>query len=516
MDIAWATILATGRMHCQRALSYSRPFICRRPANGGRALQSQFGLQTRSYQIQSTSSPSEDTIDSESMARNNTISRRLYRILLRSCKEGVGVSNKGNSINNLSSTGNCMLLQPPMDPRKYGFAKIVKARRGQTQQQGKDSPKTNTAASRMHSNDTGMAMEVLRFVHVSLGGDADDDLDHYYLGVSDEDSSSVGSAAGRHSEGHYTQFLDEDEERNEDLTGTYGDTDAEEEEDDREEELELDESLLVTTDDLMNAVRIAFRAPLVSPTPSNEETWPKQTIIQRRHRDAIDVSNLLSEQLRMWSGKSSISVDLDRGVRIAATSTCLMRSSAHVGVSGLDKKSYKFAYRIRVENIADLIDAKKKPHSDDSGDSSVEHRAIQLLGRTWRISEFRPKNQKHSSVLQRLLEEGALINDNNQEDVAEEELREVQVVNEPRTGAVGHLPVLGPGEVFEYMSGAELSTPTGQMEGCFHMASVDMQSTDSAHVGNPVEALSWASDDERRFEAQVGRFGFLVDDYNES
>jgi uncharacterized protein affecting Mg2+/Co2+ transport len=178
-----------------------------------------------------------------------------------------------------------------------------------------------------------------------------------------------------------------------------------------------------------------------------------------------------------------------------------------VGVSGLDKKSYKFAYRIRVENIADLIDEKKQPPSDDSGDSSVEHRAIQLLGRTWRISECRPKQEKHSSVLQRLLE---------QEDQAEEELREVQVVNEPRTGAVGHLPVIGPGEVFEYMSGAELFTPTGQMEGCFHMASVDMQKTDSAHVGNPVEALSWASNDERRFEAQVGRFGFLVDDYNES
>jgi uncharacterized protein affecting Mg2+/Co2+ transport len=501
-----------GIIHCRRALLYSRPFLRRRPANCGLALQSQFGLQTCSYHIRPTSQTSEDTIKSESMNRNNTISRRLYRILLRSCKEGVGVANKGNSIENISSIGNCLLLQPPMDPRKYGFAKIVKARRGQTIQRGNDTPKTNTAASEMYGNDTGMAMEVLRFVHVSLGGDADDDLDHYYLGVSDQDdsnaeTSSVGAAAGRHSEGHYTQFLVEDEDQNEDFTGTYGDTGADEEDDDREQELELDESLLVTTDDLMNAVRIAFRAPLVSPTPSNEETWPKQTIIQRRHRDAIDVSNLLSEQLRMWSGKSSISVDLDRCVRIAATSTCLMRSSAPVGVSGLDKKSYKFAYRIRVENIADLIDEKKQPPSDDSGDSSVEHRAIQLLGRTWRISECRPKQEKHSSVLQRLLE---------QEDQAEEELREVQVVNEPRTGAVGHLPVIGPGEVFEYMSGAELFTPTGQMEGCFHMASVDMQKTDSAHVGNPVEALSWASNDERRFEAQVGRFGFLVDDYNES
>ena len=447
------------------------------------------------------------------MARNNTISRRLYRILLRSCRQGVAIANKENSIGNVDY----LLLQPPMDPRKYGFAKIVKARRGQTS----NLPTANNTSSRIHGNDVGMAMEVLRFVHMELGGDASDDLNHYYFGLTedendknDDPSSSAGVATGRHSEGHYTQFLDEDEERAEELTGTYGDV---LENDADADELEFDESFLASTNDLMNAIRIAFRAPLVPPTPADEETWPKQTIIQRRHRDAIDVSNLLSEQLRMWSGKSSISFDLERGVRVVATSSCLMRSSVGVGVSGLDKQSYKFAYRIRVENIADLLDAKEQQRpSYDSGESSVEHRAIQLLGRTWRISECRQKNEKPSSVLQRLLEDGAFMKENNQEDETEEERIEVQVVNEPRTGAVGHLPVLGPGEVFEYMSGAELSTPTGQMEGCFHMANVDMQTTDSAHVGNPVEALSWAQDDERRFEAKVGKFGFLVDDYNES
>lgn len=512
-------------MHYQRALSYYRPFLCRRPVNNGQQMS-----QLRSYHINTTSRSEDAYVGSESMARDNTISRRLYRILLRSCKQGIAMSNKDNSIDNVGS-GNCLLLQPQMDPRKYGFAKIVRARRGQTAQQGSsNAPKPKTASSQIHGNDVGMAMEVLRFVHMQLGGDADDDLHHYYLGTEDEDDtndnpSTDGAAAGRHSEGHYTQFLDEDEERTDDLTGTYGDvlendTDVDEEDDTEEDELEFDESILASTNDLMNAVRIAFRAPLVSPTPSNEETLPKQIIIQRRHKDAIDVSNLLSEQLRMWSGKSSISVDVERGVRVVATSSCLMRSSSSVGVAGLDKKSYKFAYRIRVENIADLLDdAKTQPpnRDNDSSESSVEHRAIQLLGRTWRISECRTKNQEPSSVLQRLLENnGALTNDNNRDDYTREELKEVQVVNEPRTGAVGHLPVLGPGEVFEYMSGAELSTPTGQMEGCFHMANVDMQLTDSAHVGNPVEALSWAADDERRFEAKVGRFGFLVDDYNES
>ncbi|KAL7457066.1 hypothetical protein ACHAWC_008564 [Mediolabrus comicus] len=484
-------------MHFRGAISsnYRHYFLCKRSAN----------LQRRSYHIgvSSTTGGSAETIDNESMLRNNTISRRLYRILLRSCKQGVDLSNKGNYIDNIAGSSNCLLLQPPMDPRKYGFAKIAKARRS--------------------NDDVGMAMEVLRFVHLLLGGDADDDLNHYYLGKDEHDNNNNGgsSSAGRHSEGHYTQFLDEDEERGEgskDLSGTYGDSldkdigvdDDEEETADDTEELEVDQSILVTSDDLINAVRIAFRAPLISPTPSDEKTLSRQSIIQRRQRDAIDTAQILSAQLENWSDKSSVSVDLDHGVRVVATSSCLMTSSTIPP----GQYTYKYAYRIRVENVVDLIDTKKQPLGDEPSDSAVENRAVQLLGRTWRISEVRPKNANHVSTLQRLLEDGALTKEgggqqNDHED--EEETREVQVVNEPRTGAVGHLPVLGPGEVFEYMSGAELATPKGKMEGVFHMASVDMQTTDSAHVGNPVEALSWASNDKRRFEVKVGRFGFIAE-----
>lgn len=403
--------------------------------------------QRRRYHIgvsSTTTGGSAETINNESMVRNNTISRRLYRILLRSCKQGVELSNKGNYIdNNVAGSSNCLLLQPPMDPRKYGFAKIAKARR--------------------NNDEVGMAMEVLRFVHLLLGGDADDDLSHYYLGVSEHDNNSncESSSAGRHSEGHYTQFLDEDEERGDgskDLSGTYGDSlqvddedDDEEETADETEELEVDQSILVTSDDLINAVRIAFHAPLTSPTPSDEKTLSRQNIIQRRQRDAIDAAQILSAQLENWSDKSSVSVDLDHGVRVVATSSCLMTSSTVPP----REYTYKYAYRIRVENIVDLIDSKKASVGDESSDSAVENRAVQLLGRTWRISEVRPKNVNHVSTLQRLLEDGALTKEGGQhyDHEDEEETREVQVVNEPRTGAVGHLPVLGPGEVFEYMSG---------------------------------------------------------------
>ena len=72
-----------------------------------------------------------------------------------------------------------------------------------------------------------------------------------------------------------------------------------------------------------------------------------------------------------------------------------------------------------------------------------------------------------------------------------------------------------PQKVFEYMSGVGISTSEGVMEGCFHMASVDGQTTKSASVGETVEALSWKSKDERIFEAPVGRFGLVVGDDSE-
>ena len=62
------------------------------------------------------------------------------------------------------------------------------------------------------------------------------------------------------------------------------------------------------------------------------------------------------------------------------------------------------------------------------------------------------------------------------------------------------------------MSGADISTPTGAMEGAFHMAVVDMQTTHSAHIGDDVDALKWKSDDERLFDMPVARFGFVADE----
>lgn len=396
--------------------------------------------------------------DDEAMARQNALSRRLYRILLRTCKQGVELANKGNCIDYSLNNDDWILLQPPLDKKTYGFAKIVEARRGNFA--GKRTISLpdlnyNEATRKMKTENVGMAMEVLRFVHISLGGDADDDLEEYYLGIfnkageidgDDVDDYQVESAAaGRHSQGHYTQFLDKDEEREEEDSTTKP-PESNQNEDESvadvdwdsdgtvDENLESDESVLVTVKDLQNAVRLAFRAPLHSTSQAKEEVQPISTIIGLRHRDAINACSLLTEQISLWGNKSSISIDWEHGVRVVATSSLMMEPLS-------DTKRYRFMYRIRVENISDIIESKEKKTGHSSDDDAcnsprLEHRAVQLLGRTWIISERSSQDKSSSSVLQRLLEKGTT--ENNSVDEGQggsSQWRVVQTVNEPKTGA---------------------------------------------------------------------------------
>ena len=81
------------------------------------------------------------------------------------------------------------------------------------------------------------------------------------------------------------------------------------------------------------------------------------------------------------------------------------------------------------------------------------------------------------------------------------------IVNAPITGAVGQLPVLQPGQVFEYMSGADLATTRGEMRGHFYMAKVS-DDAKSANSGDDVQSIS----DEDKFEAIVAPFPLLAQD----
>ncbi len=389
-----------------------------------------------------------------------------------------------------------------MDPRRYGFARIVAARRGGRGNGGGGGDDDgvvlgsgrrrdrNPTLANMNSEDVGMAMEVLRFAHVSMGGDPTDDLDDYYLGGSardddydddtekdenDDDDADVvdddgggggGASAGRHSDGHYTRFLDEDPDRGEahggggsddrhdgnvgdDRDRSGGATDAEwgsdddEDDEDEDEDHDEDESVLVTTNDLRNAIRLAFRAPLVPPSSlSSNDAMPKSNVASRRHRDAIDACALIAEQMKMWHGKSSVSIDIERGVRIVTTSAPLSRPVPSSYPSGAS--SYRFAYRIRVENIRDIVDmggegegggGRRRDDHEGISTTADHGRAMQLLGRTWVISEQEPEHETTSSRLKRLLEEGVSEGGSCDKGRRGGQFRIVQTVNEPRTGA---------------------------------------------------------------------------------
>lgn len=74
---------------------------------------------------------------------------------------------------------------------------------------------------------------------------------------------------------------------------------------------------------------------------------------------------------------------------------------------------------------------------------------------------------------------------------------------------VGHLPVLQPGQVFEYISGCDLFTKHGTMKGSFHMAIVD-GSTRSAIVGDPIDVFG--EQNPIVFEMPVHEFALEADD----
>ena len=353
------------------------------------------------------------------------------------------------------------MLQPPLDVRKYGHANIFRVNCGELR--SCDNPVVsksacNMASEQMDRMEVGRAMDVLRFVHISLGGSEDDDLEDYYLHSSPESEENenaenstynhngeeelnkhLGAAAGKHAAGHYTQFLDEDEERGEGDDGIIASKDMLDQEvdeyqsqhediDDEDYHINMrDPSVLVHARDIANAIRIAFRAPILPAEDSPNQT-SMQSIITRRHRDAIDAFSLFSEQIDMWAKKSSVSINQHHGVRIVATSTCLHLSTP----AKMGGRKYKFAYRIRVENVQN----EKK-----------ENNVVQLLGRTWNIYECR---QTDASLLNKLLkkDDSRITLDDASEERGSIDVRTlVQNVHEPKTGAVGHFPVIRHGEV---------------------------------------------------------------------
>lgn len=169
------------------------------------------------------------------------------------------------------------------------------------------------------------------------------------------------------------------------------------------------------------------------------------------------------------------------GVRITTLARCVGRSAstqrasssaAAAAAAGALQFKYRFVYRIRIENTS-------------------TDRVFQLLGRSWIIQEHAGSGGDSSGK-----EEGYVDWDTGRSNSIK--------VHAPQTGAVGKHPVLAPGQVFEYMSGCDLATPTGLMKGAFHFAWVPA-GTPPASVGQAIRALDEAFADQR-FEVPVTPF----------
>mmetsp|Transcript_4722 Transcript_4722/g.8912 ORF Transcript_4722/g.8912 Transcript_4722/m.8912 type:complete len:567 (-) Transcript_4722:968-2668(-) len=202
---------------------------------------------------------------------------------------------------------------------------------------------------------------------------------------------------------------------------------------------------------LRETVRFAFRSSSKIYSLSSQQQHPTTTTTltpTELQAFALSAIRMMQEQNTLWK-QSSVSTTSDGLVRVTATSRCLGTVSPvsfAAPSSALDPK-HRFAYRIRVENV------------------SLET-TVQLLGRYWHIAEESDDNNDGSSPLEPI------------------------EVDAPYTGAVGQLPVLRPGQAFEYVSGTDLATPAGTMKGHFYMATVP-EKTKSAKSGDDVVAVSY-------------------------
>lgn len=253
---------------------------------------------------------------------------------------------------------------------------------------------------------------------------------------------------------------DNDEEDASDWFGSIQNLRSRSEDDEEESEVETpptpilpnmewdftDESTLwATVSSIQRAVRHAFRNSILN---ADDER-------PRMNKYAIRAVQLLLEQSEMLRLSS---FSYDQNVRVVATTRHIGNSQGGGMMMGGPKN--RFNYRIRIENLSDQD-------------------AVQLLGRRWLIEDLGVEGVEEVPP-----QEDSLV-----------------VVDAPNSGAVGQLPVLRPGEAFEYMSGCELTTSRGQMSGSFHFAKVPMN-TPSATLQNTVPEYGQAD----RFEVAVQPF----------
>ena len=204
-------------------------------------------------------------------------------------------------------------------------------------------------------------------------------------------------------------------------------------------------------------------------------------------------------------------------IRVTALSECIARGMQFSPQRQTLTPMYKFLYRIRLEHVVirgvddayethhpnqtppPVTEPEECPTLDDdttsrttpppipgsakdttiessaphSSSSSILYPAVQLLGRAWFIQEQEETENGSSSL-----------SSSGSNRLPPPRIEIVQ----PVTGAVGQQPVLQPGQGFEYISGCDLTRPTGHQEGWFSWAVVPA-TTPSAQLGQYVAAL---------------------------
>jgi uncharacterized protein affecting Mg2+/Co2+ transport len=220
---------------------------------------------------------------------------------------------------------------------------------------------------------------------------------------------------------------------------------------------------------IQEAVRTAFRT-LRYKSLSDQDQSSLLTSTDL-HKWAIKAIQSLREQQTLWTHSSVATTD--GVVRVVATSSFIGRTAPLLStmppaivtprILADSSPKYRFAYRIRVENV-----------SDDQ--------TVQVLGRYWHIAE-------EPVMLPSM--EGS---------ISDEETFPPIVIDSPKTGVVGQHPVLQPGQIFEYMSGTDLAKPNGTMQGHLYMVRVPSTSK-GVKSGEGLEATSATKGDQEPNEA---------------
>lgn len=463
----------------------------------------------------------------------NSTSAYLYRMLLQRLKQSKSSNTKSSSDthqNNNSSS--YILLQPPINPREYGIAKLFPSHECIYDSENSNEMATTSTTTTTTNTTTGSGTYTNSII---------DNIYCFFLYWSEEDDADTDYTIQDVLEMQFDQDEDDDEDS---VEQGENENDNQMEESEEEEDNWHNRALWVSHDELYQAINDGFLRASPSTTsasidskhiPSSSSSSPTTNVITKScinkyHRGAIQSLKLFESLQQSWkctsvtttthtihptattdtdninssSSSSSSSLVIPQSkqcqVRVIATSMCI----------GVDttKSLYRFAYRIRIENkvLSDSDSASLQSSQQDNwvrvNNGDVPY-SVQLLGRTWNITEdpiVTPDISSSSNIVlpsteyddQQQQQQKQQSQPHEEKEEQEEEPKVISV-NAPTTGAVGQQPVIHPGQTFEYISGCEIHSPTGQMDGYFHMAMVPL-TTPSAQVGDVVSVLQSEDD----------------------